>query len=389
MVARPKEAPSRVHLSPYLRGVIYGLLLAGWTYQEIADEVEKPDGEKLCQQSVATVASQAKSRGGLHWDGQSASSTSPDVGRPRSTTEALDKAIVKLVFKHRGRVVVTVQYIQKMVRAARKVSARTISRRLGDAGLAWLRRRRKSLVPQAHKVFRLDWAAWVLARTATTLGRWAYTDGTVFYLARSQTELESSTRAALGPSMWRQTDGSDALYEECVGPSSYWKAQGTPVRIWGLLVAGVLFIYVLAEDKVMNRWEYAWLIEHKFPTWLQKGLGRRRAKQGAFLVQDHEKCLWTEEARSALIDQGITLLENYPKCSQDLNPIETAWRELRARLYVTQPFEREYRDDFIRRLRCAVVWINTNRKGYLKNLCLSQKQLATDVIDAEGSRTKH
>ena len=70
MVARPKKAPSRSHLSPYIRGVIYGLIIAGWTYQEIADEVEKPDGENLCQQTVATVASQAKARGGMHWDGQ-------------------------------------------------------------------------------------------------------------------------------------------------------------------------------------------------------------------------------------------------------------------------------------------------------------------------------
>ena len=105
----------------------------------------------------------------MHWDGQSGSSTSPDVGRPRSTTDALDKAILKLVFKHRGRVVVTVQYIQKMVRAAWKVSARTISRRLDETGLAWSTTQIPR--PQAYKVSGMDCAAWVLARTASTLAR--------------------------------------------------------------------------------------------------------------------------------------------------------------------------------------------------------------------------
>ena len=37
-------------------------------------------------------------------------------------------------------------------------------------------------------------------------------------------------------------DGSDGLYEDCVRPSSYYKAQGIPVRIWGLLANGQLFV---------------------------------------------------------------------------------------------------------------------------------------------------
>ncbi len=43
-------------------------------------------------------------------------------------------------------------------------------------------------------------------------------------------------------------------YEDCVGPSSYWKAQGLPVRVWGLLANGVLHITVLPEGNCMNRW---------------------------------------------------------------------------------------------------------------------------------------
>ena len=197
---------------------------------------------------------------------------------------------MKLVFKHRGRTLVTTSYVQKVIKAARKVSRRTITRRLGEAGLAWLRRRRKSLVPEAHKASRLDWAAWVLGRTSVTLARWAYSDGTVFYLARSDTEQTHVRRAALGPFVWRQASGHDSLFEDCVGPSSYWKAQGRPVRIWGLLVAGMLFITVLPEGQAMNRWWYAWIVEHKFPVWIRQALGRT-SEAGVFLLQELYSCV--------------------------------------------------------------------------------------------------
>ena len=233
---------------------------------------------------------------------------------------------------------------------------------------------------------RLDFAAWTLGRTTATLARWAYTDGTVFYLVRSQSELEVKQRGSLGPYVWRQANGKDALYEDCVGPSLYWKAQGAPVRIWGLLVAGILFITVLPDGQTMNRWWYEWIVNQKFPVWLSKATGARR---NVFLVQDHERCLWAGEPRNAMHGNGIELLEDYPKCSQDLNAIETAWREVRARLACTEPAALETRDRFIARLRAAVAWVNVHRKAYLLKICTNQKERARDVIAMKGSRTKH
>ena len=256
MVLNRSKPVSKVQFTPFLRGVIWGLFVAGYTYLEISDEVEKSDGCSPCVQSIADCIKKAKALGGMSWDGDPCSQTPSSAGRPRSSTPALDKAIVKLVFKMRGRAIVTTKYIKKMIKAARAVSSRTLSRRLGEAGLAWLRRRRKTVVPHAHKLPRLEWAAWVLTRTSVTLARWAYTDGTTFFLARSQTELESKARLALGAFVYRMANGSDGLYEDCVGPSSYAKAQGTPVRIWGMLVAGILFIYVLPTGKGMNRTLY-------------------------------------------------------------------------------------------------------------------------------------
>ena len=147
-----------------------------------------------------------------------------------------------------------------------------------------------------------------------------------------------------------------------------------------MLVGGMLFVYVMPEGERMNRWWYQWVVTTKFPSWIARGLGNG---VHAFLVQDHERALWAQEPRVAMREQGITLVDNYPKRSQDMNPIETAWREVRARLADTKPVTMEHRDVFVARLRLAIAWVNRNRKEYFTELCTSQKAWARDVLDAK------
>ena len=385
MVKRLPPERSHARLSVPLKCIIYGMWLAGHSVADILAEIVKPDGSTPSEVAVRTAISFVAASGGIYWSGVT---EKHGGGRPRSTNVALDKKIVKTVFKHRGKAKVTVEFLRKVIPAARRIPTRTLSRRLADAGLAWLRRRRKTLVSVQYKPARMAWAAWVNARQASTLARWMYTDGTTFYLARTVPESDQKNRLALGPHVYRMADGSDALFEDCVGPSSYAKAQGMQVRMWGLLLNGILFLYFLPKGEAMTHARYAWIIEHKFPGWIEKPFGKR-FKRIPFLVQDHERALWKEGPLQAMQTFGISLLKNFPKCSQDLNPIEVVWRELRERLYTTQPVEMESRDDFIARARNAVSWVNKNRKGYLKYLCSCQKEWAQDVEDAEGARTKH
>ena len=86
---------------------------------------------------------------------------------------------------------------------------------------------------------------------------------------------------------------------------------------------------------------------------------------------------------------GIALIESYPKCSQDLNVIETAWRELKQRLADTEPMRIEDRAACVKRMRLAVKWVNRNRSDYLRNLFYAQKERARDVKKQKGGRTKH
>ena len=384
--AMRSRTKSWARFTPLLRGIIFGLHLANVPISQIQlhSRVVKTDGSRPSRQSI-TDAIRLVKKNGPKWDGVS-TRKGKKFKALRTGGGVLRKRIMQCVFRNRGRAVVTADYIRKRVKGARNLSKRTIQRRLSEAGLAWLRRRRKNIIIKEHRLARVSFSKWVLERTVTTLHRWAYSDGTTFYLARSQVQLADKVRAALGPMVWRRADGSDGLYEECIGPSQYWKAQGTAVRVWGLLVNGILFITVLVAGETMNRHRYAWVVAQKFPMWIAEALGR---KAHAFLVQDHERCLWTEEPRRAMKENNITLLENYPKCSQDLNAIETAWREVRNRLYTTQPKKFEDRPVFIRRLRRAVEWVNEHRSSYLLHICQEQKRRASEVIELKGGRTKN
>ena len=366
-------------LSRFMKGIIFGMFLAGLPYSEIADETDPP------KSTVGNTVATCEARGGMEWDGDY---RNPNIARRGfQMALALQEQIRKLVFKLRGSVKVTAAVVMKKLPKVRTYHIRTIQRVISAAGLAWLARRRKTWIPEKHKKARLAWWRWIHKQTPAFLKKFAYTDGTVFYIARTETEHGDKKRLALGRYVWRMAEGSDALFEECIGPSVYAKAQGKPVRVWGLLANGMLFVHVFPEGTVMNRWEYEWLLNHRFPPWLRKAFGPKRST--VHLVQDHEKALWCDEPLAAMDANDIHLLRNYPKCSQDLNPAETAWRELRARLDETMPTKMETRGEFIARLRNAVSWLNSNRADYFMKICNSQVEWADDVKAMKGGRAKH
>ena len=110
---RAMKIVSSVRLSPYLRGVVYGMRLAGATLDDIHKAVRKPDGSSISQQSIFACIRLCEQNGGVRWDGNVANTSSS--GRPRETTKAMERALMRLVFKNRGRAIVTVAFVQRML----------------------------------------------------------------------------------------------------------------------------------------------------------------------------------------------------------------------------------------------------------------------------------
>ena len=237
----------------------------------------------------------------------------------------------------------------------------------------------QGVAPSADRVLRL-------AATAT-LDRFAYVDGATFFLARSDAEQDDKRRSALGPLVWRMSDGKDGLWDDCVGPSSYAKSQGQPVKIWGMLANGVLHYYVLPADgrrtQNMNGARYNTLVNRFFADWRRASFGDDGS---VHLVQDHEKCLWKEDNIKALRLCGCNVVKNYPKHSPDLNAIEGFWNMMRLRLQETAPAALESRTSFVTRLRRCVVWLNANRAEQALKMCTNQKERAKSVKQLDGAK---
>ena len=370
------RAMSSHHLGPFEAGQVKAHMEHGLGCVAIAGKVFRADG-KTPFGNTAIVNCMNKLRENSLWRGEREEGS----GAVRKTTKKQDKEMVRWLLKMRGKDKVSAPRLKKQFPYLRDLSDTLVEERLDDAELVYLRRRKKPIVTKVYLEDRVAYCHSVKRKHETTLLKWAYTDGTVFYLDRSEAEYEHSKRRALGTHVWRKSDNSDALYEECIGPSSYSKGQGVPVRVWGVLADGKLHIHVLDADEVMDRFVYADLVEDRFEQW---------CGSCEYLVCDYEGCLRSQEALLALESVNLKLVEDYPKSSQDFNAIENAWKILKERLAETMPVHLEGRSDFIKRLRAAVKWMNTVRAEQLQYLSTNQKKRATDCLKQKppGGRTK-
>ena len=367
----------RTQLDALAVGEVKAHVYHGLGATAISKIVRKPGKKKSLYSPTAIAGCIQKLKDDPQWRGDRKAGSGP----PRKTTEKQDERLLEFVLEQRGKRKVTVNFLRSKFAWARKLGNTALEERLYDAGLMYLRRRGKTLVLAVHRPARLKYCRWVLQQTQDFLDQWCYGDGTVFYLDRTEVENGETQRAALGTMVWRMADGSDALYDDCVGPSCYKKGQGHPVKVWGLLANGKLHIHVLEESETMNQAIYQEVVEDYFEQW--RG-------PCSYLVQDFEPAIRCEAAMAALEDAGLEVLELYPPRSQDFNAIENLWKMVREELWKTLPSKLEKRDAFIVRLRKCVTYINTHRRAEVLKFSRNQKERARDCLASKppGSRTK-
>ena len=376
---------TRARLDALTRGMIWGMHLAKMPRDDIQKHVAKKDGTVPTLDGIDKII--AHKRENPEWMGEE----SRAGGRPSGLTEEEKKELVKLVFRERGKAVVTVPYCRKKLRFLKKVSVWCCRRALHDAGLKWLGRRCKSWVPPAHKAARLLYCAWLRLRQQKTLDRQAYTDGTTWYLARGPADEAEKQRVALGKKVWRMSKGKDGLWDDNISPSLYAKSQGKPVKIWGFLANGRLEYWVLPQDYTEEKYKttnmtgerYNELVKSKFAQWRRKCFRDNRA---CSLVQDHERCLWQDRNLEALAAAGCPVVANFPKSSPDLNAIEGVWQMLKSRMLATEPETFESRAAFLARLRRQVNWLNDTKRDELLHHCTNQKERAKAVEKLLGAK---
>jgi hypothetical protein len=390
-------AATYARLSPLARGRIIGMREAGAERSVVADTVRKTDGSPADLKAISYTYKRFKED--PEYDGTDSSAG----GRPRQLTNDQEKAVHEILLRDVGKVKVTARYIKRCLPDLRECLDKTIQRTFARLGYSHRVRRKKSAVHAKHKPARLKYCDWVLRQDQADLNHWAYTDGTTFYLPRTEEENGDKQRAALGPKCWRRSDGSDALQDQNVGPSSYAKSQGKPVKIWGLFLRGRLEYFLLPEEVVgkrkrkrsanMTGARYNQMVVKFFAKWRRCCDPRFPAGERIPLVKDYERFLRWGCGKSfnnlkAERDAGFETIKQYPKCSPDLNAIEGWWDQLQQRLNLTAPANLEPRAAFVKRLRRTVTWMNNNLQSQGRELCENQKTRARQVKLLKGARCK-
>jgi hypothetical protein len=211
---------SWARLTPFEVGQIKAHAHHGLTPVQIVPLIKKSDKSNPSVQAVVNAL--AKLKLNPKWKGERENGS----GRLRSTSAKVDQKVVSAVLEKRGKAKVTIPYLKRTFPELKDLTECVLRSRLHEAGFAKKRRRRKTLVGTAYQQPRIDYGNKIKYMHASTLERWAYTDGAAFYRSQTEAEHEHETRRSLGGWVWRKADGRDAMFKDCVGPSSYKKAQG-------------------------------------------------------------------------------------------------------------------------------------------------------------------
>ena len=119
-------------------------------------------------------------------------------GRPRKTTKKQDKEVVRWLLQQRGKQKMSGVKLKKRFRYLRKYSDTLVEERLFEADLSFLRRRSKPIVTKEYLKENIDYCQEVKRMHDTALLKWAYTDGTTFFLDRCDSEHQHSKPKSMG-----------------------------------------------------------------------------------------------------------------------------------------------------------------------------------------------
>jgi transposase len=390
---KQSQKVSFARLTTLAKGRIIGLRQAGVEIKEVADRVRKTDGTSPSARAIYEIYTHFLTND--KWDGE----PSRAGGRPRALTPKQEQLIKKVLMRDVGKVNVSARHVKKCLPELRGIGDRVVQRTFDRLGFGFRHRRKKSAIGEKYKPARLKYCDWLAKQDQPHLNRFAYVDGTTFFLARTEEECRDKQRAAVGPRCWRLKDGSDSLEDQNVGASKYAKSQGKPVKIWGVFCNGRLEYWLLPENKNRKGTEnmtgkrYNRMVKTYFAKWRRKFLPKFPKSEKVPLVKDFERFLrWGKtkefDNMKAEDEAGYRTVQQHPKCSPDFNAIEGWWDVLQVRLNLTAPVEMERRSDFVKRLRRTVNWMNANLRKHGQLLCTNQKQRAREVKQLDGARCR-
>ena len=252
----------------------------------------------------------------------------------RKTSRAEDKSILhtfKEVRKPLGKKVKANMVRSKLpVPLRKKVSVRTVRRRLAEAGVKPKKKKRNSNRGPAWMKRRKLWCE---AHQHRSPGQWAeYVQAVADFRNFSFHPRRLKTKFTRFSASWTYMTKEERDMPEFALPDKvYTKEEYKYVKkgkVFGLtLSTGKHFVWV-AKDPFKGP-DFAKLVRARIGPALREAFPDRPRCR---LLIDGEKLMHTPEAKAALRDAGVQVLANWPAHSPDLNPQENMWPWLEDKL---------------------------------------------------------
>ena len=161
---KAKKKTSRAGLDAFTGGVIWGMHIGKVRREDMQKHLQKKEGARPTLDCIDKVIGHKTAD--PDWRGEE----SRAGGRPHALSDKEKKLLIRLVFRHRGQAIFTVNYCTRKLKFLKKVRLTCVKGALHNAG------RQKSWVPPPHKEARLAYCRWLKDRHQQTLDRFAYTE---------------------------------------------------------------------------------------------------------------------------------------------------------------------------------------------------------------------
>lgn len=289
------------------------------------------------------------------------------TGRPRKTTAADDRNIVRAVKKDPKTTVGEIS--NNLQRAGVKVSASTVHRRLHEQKYRGYTRRCKPLISKKNRKARLDFAKRYRDEPQKFWDKVLWTDETKMNLYQSDGKAK----------VWRKKGSA----HDPKHTSSSVKHGGGNVMAWACMASSgtgsLIFIDDVTHDgsSKMNSEVYRNILSANLKKDATKLIGR------SFIMQQDNDPKHTAKTTKEFIRGKNWRLLDWPSQSPDLNPIEHAFYLLKRRLKGGAPQNKQQLKE------AAVKAWKSITKEECKSLVMSVGQRLDAVIASKGFATKY
>jgi transposase len=331
-------------ISSFLKGQICALRSTGNSQSKIAKQL------KISRCAVQNA---------LH---AGSSSNRERCGRKRVTSGREDRLMKKMIIEspHTS----SARIAQVISERGKKISSRTVRRRLSkDFKLVARRPAKKPLLTATQLQARMTFCKAHLDKTVEWWEQVMFSDESTFQQIRST-----------GYNYVRRPEG------ERLNPKYTIKSVKHPptVMVWGAISAkGRGGLHIFSKGERVNATKYISVLSDKLKTHMDV-LG------ATTFQQDSAPCHTAKVVKKWFTTNGITLLQNWPSSSPDLNCIENCWNVMKAKVAAHRPTSEEELKKILKQ-----VWATEITPEYCKSLVHSMPRRIKAVLDNKGHPTKY